>query len=115
MGKVGAAPEDEQYATSVEVDGIRRTLTNFMKTQEASNEAMKKGLDDVLTTLAKLNGPSVDDKGSSFKGKDPQHTNPQHSTHAYVPALDEINGGHHDSVFVEYDLNDCSWNADELE
>jgi len=53
MGKVGTSPVDEQYATSVEVDGIRRTLTDFMKTQEASNEAMKKGLDDVLTTPTK--------------------------------------------------------------
>ena len=115
MGKVGTSPVDEQYATSVEVDGIRRTLTDFMKTQEASNEAMKKGLDDVLTTLAKLGGSSVEDKGSSFKGKNPQPPNPEHSTHAYVPPIEDITGGNHDTVFVEYDLSDCPCNSDELE
>jgi len=115
MGKVGTSPVDEQYATSVEVDGIRRTLTDFMKTQEASNEAMKKGLDDVLTTLAKLGGSLVEDKGSSFKGKNPKPPNPEHSTHAYVPPIEDITRANHDTVFVEYDLSDCPWTADELE
>jgi len=68
---------------------------------------MKKGLDDVLTTLAKLGGQSVEDKGSNFKDKNPQLTKQPHSTHAYVPPLEEINRVHHDTVFVEYDLSDC--------
>ena len=56
MAKVNETEEDEQYATSVEVDGIRRTLTSLMQKQWASNEAMQK---------------SSEDKGSSFKGNKP--------------------------------------------
>ena len=65
--------DEEQYATAVEVDGIRRTLDAFMKKQDANNESMKKSLDDVLNSLSKLTTFSVEDKGSNFKGKKPQN------------------------------------------
>jgi flagellar hook-associated protein FlgK len=71
MAKIDGTEEEEQYATAVEVDGIRRTLDQFMKRQYASNEAMKKSLDDVLLSLSKLSVSAVEDKGSSFKGKKP--------------------------------------------
>ena len=62
MTKVDGVEEEEQYATAVEVDGIRRTLHTFMKQQAASNEAMKKSLNDVLEPLTKLGGQPVEDK-----------------------------------------------------
>lgn len=119
MAKVDGIEEEEHYTTSVEVDGIRRTLDSFMKSQEASNEAMKKSLDDVLATLTRLGGQPVEDKGSTIKGKRPEltrhfYSNP-HSTEAYLDAPGEINWSNHDNLFVEYDLIDCPWNAEELE
>ena len=71
MTKINGTEAEDPYATAVEVDGIRRTIDNFMKRQEASNDALKKSLDDVLSSLSKLSINPVEDKGSSFKGKKP--------------------------------------------
>jgi len=108
MAKIDGIEEEEQYATAVEVDGIRRTLDQFMKRQDASNEAMKKSLDDVLLSLSKLSVSAVEDKGSSFKGKKPQNPRPDHthipSTYGQDHYPEDINGTHHDTVFDEYDM-----------
>lgn len=40
MGRADGSPDDTQFATADEVDGIRRTLDEFMKTQEAHNQAV---------------------------------------------------------------------------
>jgi len=69
MAKGDGVKEEEQYATVVEVDGIRRTLDTFMKRQEASNDAMKRGLDDVLLTLSKLSTTTVEDKAPVLKAQ----------------------------------------------
>ena len=84
MVKMAGVDDEEQYATAVEVDGIRRTLDAFMKKQDASNESMKKSLDDVLNSLSKLTTFTVEDKGCNFKGKKPQKS----KTWFYPPSLD---------------------------
>jgi len=90
-----------------------------MKKQDASNDDMKQCLDDVLTTLTKLGNQQVEDKGSSFKDKKPQGTrhfySHPHSTHAHFDATEDVNWSHHDNTFVEYELDDCPWTANELE
>ena len=112
----GGEVEVEEYATADEVDGIRRTLDSFMKKQEKHNDKMSSTLDKLLVTIDKL---AVEDKGSSFKGKKPQETSHfyshPHSTHAHFDAPEEVDWSHHDNVFVEYELDDCPWNAEELE
>lgn len=64
--------DDIQFATADEVDGIRRTLDEFMKTQEAHNQAVQKNFDQLMGYLHKLAAqpslPSAEDKGSNFKG-----------------------------------------------
>ena len=119
MAKIDGTEEEEQYATAAEVDGIRRTLDQFMKRQDASNEAMKKSLDDVLLSLSKLSVSAVEDKGSSFKGKKPQNPRPDHthipSTYGQDHYPEDINGMHHDTIFVEYDMEDCPWTFEEME
>lgn len=115
----GIEVEEEQYATAVEVDGIRRTLDSFMKKQDASNDAMKKGLEDVLATITKLGISQAQDKSSSYKGKKPQTTrhfySPPHSTQVQFHLPEEINWNDHDNIFVEYDSDECPWNAEELD
>ena len=90
-----------------------------MKRQDASNKAMKKSLDDVLLSLSKLLVSAVEDKGSSFKGKKPQNPRPDHthipSTYGQDHHPEDINGMHHDTVFVEYDMEDCPWTFEEME
>jgi len=119
MVKMAGVDDEEQYATSVEVDGIRRTLDAFMKKQDANNESMKKSLDDVLNSLSKLTTFSVEDKGSNFKGKKPQnprsgYTQPP-SNHGQDYYPEEIDYQMHENHFVEYDMVDCPWSPEELE
>ena len=40
--------DPSQFATTIEADGIRRTLDDFMKTQEALNQSIKDSLDRLL-------------------------------------------------------------------
>jgi len=40
--------ESNQFATAAEVDGIRRTLDEFMKSQEETNNTVKASLDQLL-------------------------------------------------------------------
>ena len=65
--------EGVAYATADEVDGIRRTLDSFMKTQEQRNLSMENTLDKILGKLDKLSSregtPIPEDKGSNMKGK----------------------------------------------
>ena len=119
MVKMAGVDDEEQYATAVEVDGIRRTLDAFMKKQDANNESMKKSLDDVLNSLSKLTTFSVEDKGSNFKGKKPQnlrsgYTHPP-SNHGQDYYPEEIDYQMHEHHFVEYDMVDCPWSPEQLE
>lgn len=77
--------EPSQYATVTEVDGIRRTLDGFMKSQEETNQTMKGSLEQILLKLSNntMQGvPIPEDKGSNFKDKghysQPQHFQSQH-------------------------------------
>jgi hypothetical protein len=69
----GADDVPQQYATAVEVDGIRRTLDKFMKDQETQNSNMNSSLDKLLRLAeisgAKLQDTTAEDKGSNTKGK----------------------------------------------
>jgi hypothetical protein len=69
----------EEYATVVEVNGIRRTLDSFMKTQEQRNTSMEQTLDKIVGKLDKLfytdTPPEVEDKSSTVKSKPAVHTN----------------------------------------
>lgn len=65
--------DDLQYATADEVDGIRRTLDQFMKTQEENNQKFQAGIDQILYLMSNSVTPSPqklpEDKGSTFKDK----------------------------------------------
>jgi len=129
----------EEYATAVEVNGIRRTLDSFMKTQEQCNTSMEQTLDKIVGKLDKLfytdTPPEVEDKSSTVKSKPAVHTNrslhfgpPQHPnyTHFYTPphltraqyihASDQGMSTTTLEMFqVDYDLHDCPWTELELE
>ena len=66
----------EAYATATEVNGIRRTLDEFMKTQDQQNERVQKNFDDLFLAIQKITGqPSgelPEDKGSTVKVKNKQ-------------------------------------------
>lgn len=76
---------ETQYATAVEVYGIRRTLDQFMKRQEENNSMMKAKLDKLLLHFcnSSLNRETPEGKGSNFKGKRIQqpHTSYAHKSH----------------------------------
>jgi len=61
----------------------------------------------------------VEDKGSSYKGKKPANTrhfySHPHSTQAQRHFPDEVNWNDPENIIVEYALDDCPWNAEELE
>jgi hypothetical protein len=59
------------YATTTEDNGIRNTLDEFMKAQEAQNKSINSNLERLLK-LVEISGakdPFPEDKGSSVKGK----------------------------------------------
>ena len=78
--------EVEEYATAVEVNGIRRTLYAFMQKQEERNTSMESTLDKILGKIDKLSTragvPFAEDMGSNVKGKPTAHTNPTFSTYS---------------------------------
>lgn len=64
--------DPSQFATATEVDGIRRTLDEFMKTQDQVNQSIKDSLNKILqrfSTTPQSGIPLPEDKGSSMKGK----------------------------------------------
>lgn len=72
------------YATAVEVDGIRRTLDQFMTQQETTNQKLQAGIDKILTLIK---NPPIqhqpilpEDKGSTIKGKNI----PQSASHQFT-------------------------------
>ena len=85
------------YATIEEVNGIRRTLDSFMKTQDERSAAMESTLEKILGKIDKLSSrevpPIVEDKGSAVKGKPTVHINKsthfgphqQHPRYFYTP------------------------------
>lgn len=64
--------EVEEYATVTEVDGIRRTLYQFMKQQELFNVKMTNTMDQLMELMMKTANSKdcnlPEDKGSSQKG-----------------------------------------------
>ena len=128
----------EEYATTAEVNGIRRTLDSFMKDQELRNTSMENTLDKILGKLDKLcldTPPGIEDKGSNAKSKPVIHTNkslhfgpphPNTNTHFYNPpgstraqyvqATDVgMSTTNPEMVYIDYDLHDCPWSDLELE
>ena len=78
--------EVEEYGTTEEVKGIRRTLNSFMKKHDERNTSMESTLEKILGKIDMMSTragvPSAEDIGSDVKGKKNAHTGPQHS----VPA-----------------------------
>lgn len=104
MAKIGdERKEDEQYATAVEVDGIRRTLDIFMKQQEVQNEKLSASLDQLMASMskvaAKVGISSLEDQASAVKGKkvannhDLKHVPPE--TDFTFQAHRSVHGGPH--------------------
>lgn len=73
MGTTGDSHEATPFATAQEVGGIRRTLDNFMKTQEEHNKTLQNTMDQVMGYLSQVTGHSgsspMEGKGSNFAGK----------------------------------------------
>ena len=131
--------EGVAYATADEVDGIRRTLDSFMKTQEQCNLSMETTLDKILGKLDKLSSregtPIPEDKGSNMKSKPVVLTNKSvhfgphqhtHPTYFYVPPNStraqfvHVTGTDgtitaHEMNTIDYELHDCPWTDLELE
>jgi hypothetical protein len=78
------------YFTTVEVDGIRRTLDKFMKDRETQNNNINISLDKLLRlgelSGAKLQDTIAEDKGSNTKSKNPStsYQIPQLRTDTYM-------------------------------
>jgi len=135
-------PQDgelDEYATDEEVNGIRRTLDSFMKTQEQCNVAMENTLEKILGKFDKLystdTAPVVEDKGSNAKSKPTIHANkslhfgppqqpnttyyytPPDSTRAqFVQASDTgLSTTAPEMITIDYDLHDYPWTDVELE
>jgi hypothetical protein len=71
MAKLDAIPEGTEFASALEVNGIRNTLDQFMKKQDLFNDAFQKGLDKILSKLGEdSNLVHVEDIGSSTKAKE---------------------------------------------
>jgi hypothetical protein len=51
MTKLDDIPEGSEFTTTVEVDGIRNTLDQFMKKQEQFNDALQKSLNRIANQL----------------------------------------------------------------
>jgi hypothetical protein len=47
-------PYDSSYATTREVDGLRRTSDSFMKKQEQHNDTMALNLDQIISYMRKV-------------------------------------------------------------
>jgi hypothetical protein len=73
-GEGEETPYDRRYATATEVDGLRRTVDNFMKNQEQRNETMALNLDQIMSYMsiigAQVGVQQIEDKGSNVKGND---------------------------------------------
>lgn len=65
--------EEIVFAVAVDVDGLRRTLDNFMKQQEESNHNFHAGIEKILSLFGNyFTHPHTlfpKDKGSNVKGK----------------------------------------------
>ncbi|CAN6311920.1 unnamed protein product [Urochloa humidicola] len=70
---------DTRYASAVELDSIRRTLDQFMKKQEQSNDVLATALDKLAQSVdilgSKLGFGAPEEKGSYYKGKGQQVSN----------------------------------------
>ena len=72
--------DPSQFATATEVDGLRRTLDEFMKTQDDVNQSIKSSLDKILSQFTinpQMGVPAPEDKGSNIKGKEQVAPPPQ--------------------------------------
>jgi len=91
--------EVEEYATAVEVNGIRRTLDAFMLKQEERNTSMESTLDKILGKIDKLSTragvPFAEDMGSNVKGKPTAQTDPRHSVPIHAKPVHHTNKSIH--------------------
>lgn len=73
--------EVEEYTTSTEVNGIRRTLDQFMKKQDQFNVKMASTMDQLMElmmrTSVSTDSPLHENKGSSAKGNLIKPSDPQ--------------------------------------
>ena len=72
--------DPSQFATATEVDGLRRTLDEFMKNQDDVNQSIKSSLDKILSQFTinpQMGVPAPEDKGSNIKGKEQVAPPPQ--------------------------------------
>jgi predicted ATP-dependent protease len=85
MPRLDDIPEGTEFTTTIEVNGIRNTLDQFMKKEEKFDDTLQQSLDKILNKLSgapQTQEPiNLEDIGSSTKAKDtstiPQAQNPQ--------------------------------------
>lgn len=72
---------DQPFATAVEVDGLRRTLDQFMKKQDQHNTLLAQSIEKLTATVNQLvaerGSLTPEDKGSAVKGNEVHTPDPQ--------------------------------------